>query len=339
MQRRFVSTHLQSRQPRGFTLIELLVVIAIIAVLVALLLPAVQQAREAARRSQCANNLKQMGLAFHNFQEVQGFLPQGARDAAQATPLIPVPPAAAPCCNSTEVRGWSWLYQILPYVEQSTVYNLGDQANHAASNTLVAQKLIPFYNCPTRRGPSRYGTGLIYRYDYAGNAGERYYIGANVRTAQNDGDGAVKKDIRETESSGEQTGVVIQTDRTTKLTIEKIKDGSSNTIMIGEKAMNSDALGANGGDNENWNNAGWDEDIIRHGAGRNENGVVFAVPPVPDQLAPAGSVWYSNFGSPHAAGANFCLADGSVRPIPYLIDLETFRRLSLRGDGLRIDSF
>lgn len=336
MQSRVVSTHLQSRQPRGFTLIELLVVVAIIAVLVALLLPAVQQAREAARRSQCANNLKQIGLAFHNFQEVQGYLPQGARDGAKTISLDTLP---AVCCNSTEVRGWSWLFHILPYMEQNTIYNLADDNNYAATTLLVAQKMIPSYNCPTRRAPIGYGANKIYRYDYAGNAGERYFIGANVRTAANDGDNSIKRDVREIESSGDKTGVVIQTDRQTKLVVEKITDGSSNTIMVGEKAMHFDWIAANGGDNENWNNAGWDEDVIRFGAGRNENGVVFANSSIPDSAAPDANLWYNNFGSAHAAGSNYVMADGSVRVIPYLVDGETFRRLSIRNDGQRIDAF
>jgi len=322
-----------SRQ-RGFTLIELLVVIAIIGVLVAILLPAVQQAREAARRSQCVNNLKQIGIAFHNFHEARGYLPQGARDNEAGKPTVD----DEPCCNATEVRYWSWLYQILPYMEQSSVFNLGDQANQAASNTLVSQKLIPGYNCPTRRSATAYGAGKVYRYDYAGNAGERYYKGANVRTPQNDADGTVKIDIRRVESTGDKSGVVTQIDRA-QVTIERIADGSSNTLMVGEKAMHTDSQGANGGDNENWNNAGWDEDIIRHGAGRNENNVVFGIPPLPDNLAPTGSVWYNNFGSPHSGGANFCLADGSARPIAFTIDAEIFRRLSHRNDKLKVDEF
>jgi len=159
----------------GFTLIELLVVIAIIAVLVGLLLPAVQQAREAARRSQCTNNLKQIGLAFHNFQDVYGKLPNGGRDGhdKKGDPLDS-------CCNSRTRAGWNWGYWILPYIDQANVYNLADDSmdppvtstsgNNTGENA-VARSMIPVFYCPTRRSPKPHST--FYRNDYAGNGGER----------------------------------------------------------------------------------------------------------------------------------------------------------------------
>ena len=230
----------------GFTLIELLVVIAIIAILIALLLPAVQQARESARRSQCLNNLKQIGLAFHNFQDAKGQLPNGARDGTRTD-------AVDACCNSKEIRGWSWLYHILPHMEQTNIYQLAKEdttANYSATTISVAKSLIPGYLCPSRRAPTQYGGNLVYRYDYAGNAGERD-LAYSIRNVNGT-------------SSGSKTGVVIQTD-VNVLTVERIRDGSSNTLMVGEKGMHKDFYGANGGDNENWNNPGWDEDVVRWG--------------------------------------------------------------------------
>ena len=319
---------------RGFTLIELLVVIAIIAVLIALLLPAVQQAREAARRSQCQNNLKQMGLAFHNFQDTYGNLPNGGRDGVESDPL-------SACCNSLEVRGWSWLFHILPFMEQGNLFELGqedpsDPAVYTASNLLVAQNFVPGYTCPTRRNPTPYGGADTYRIDYAGNAGERLFTGSTVWEIETPTVG--RASIRGIDSTGHRTGVVIQTDRSI-VTIEQIRDGSSNTLMIGEKALHPMTHGTDGGDNEYWNNAGWDEDIVRYGAGRNEDGTLFGIPPVPDIQAPSDNVWYDMFGSSHAGGAQFCMADGSVRLIAYQVDRETFRRLSHRQDNLPVGDF
>jgi len=318
----------------GFTLIELLVVIAIIGVLVALLLPAVQQAREAARRSQCTNNLKQIGLACHNFADAKGFLPQGARDGNSTDVLNDSSPQ---CCNSNDVAGWSWSFQILPYMDQTPAFNqadynvtnLSDPTKYAAQNLAVARTRIPSYTCPTRRAIKGYGTNLIYKVDYAGNAGERYFNGSEVysdATATT----ASKGDIRNINSSGEKTGVIVQTGRG-QLTVERIVDGSSNTFLVGEKAVGVDGQGSDGGENENWNNAGWDEDVIRHGAGRNANGVIFGITPLPDVKAPSAN-WYNNFGSAHAAVCNFVLADGSVRGISYNINSNVFRRLSNRSD-------
>src|SRR5262249_24576202 len=128
------------RHHRGFTLIELLVVIAIIAVLIALLLPAVQSAREAARRAQCTNNLKQIGLAMHNYESTNGTLPPGVKG----------------CCWGT------WLVFILPYVEQGPLFNAwnstgndrtaltdGDFRYWGATNTTVTYSRVAAYYCPS----------------------------------------------------------------------------------------------------------------------------------------------------------------------------------------------
>src|SRR5206468_11059272 len=109
----------------AFTLVELLVVIAIIGVLVALLLPAVQSAREASRRSKCTNNLKQFGLAFHNHHDTLGIFPDGGENwdpVAWPRVMLNGTPATAPKQN------WGWGYQILPYIEQSGVWNSSSDA-------------------------------------------------------------------------------------------------------------------------------------------------------------------------------------------------------------------
>lgn len=309
---------------RGFTLIELLVVIAIIAILIALLLPAVQQAREAARRTQCKNNLKQMGIAFHNFQDVHQQLPNGARDGSDTDPLND-------CCNSETRRGWSWAYHILPYMEQQNLFDLGDENDPIGTQNLVAQQAVKGFYCPTRRDPVADGSGF-YRNDYAGNAGERGPDG-----------------LRDPSSNG-TTGVVIQTDAG-KTTVERIRDGSSNTMMVAEKALHPDKHLTDGGDNERWNNAGWDEGIVRYGAGVTSSGVKYGLPPRPDAKAPLSAVpvvdeggrswttWHPYFGSAHTGGMNACMADGAVRLISYTIDNEVMRRVSHSKDGLVLEEF
>lgn len=127
----------KSRVKSGFTLIELLVVIATIAVLIALLLPAVQQAREAARRTQCKNNLKQLGLAMHNYHDAHGILPSGAYHPSDATKLA---------------LGHSWAEMILPFIDQAPLYDAIDFNSPSRGGTNPATlngKLIPGMACPS----------------------------------------------------------------------------------------------------------------------------------------------------------------------------------------------
>lgn len=136
-----------------------------------------------------------------------------------------------------------------------------------------------------------------------------------------------------------------------ELTIERIRDGSSNTIMFAEKALHERAHGSEGGDNERWNNSGWDEDNVRFGSFIRADGTVVGLPPIPDNLAPNNDTgtwkfvderlsfngyftqWHPYFGSSHSGGMNACLADGSVRFIPYTVDQNVFRCLCLTDDG------
>ncbi len=130
---------------RGFTLIELLVVIAIIAVLIALLLPAVQSAREAARRAQCTNNLKQMGLALHNYHDAMSIFPPGYIAASK---FIDGETDTSP--------GWSWATMILPQLEQAPLYSSINVwlPIQAAANTTATQTVLNAYLCPSDQLPS-----------------------------------------------------------------------------------------------------------------------------------------------------------------------------------------
>jgi prepilin-type N-terminal cleavage/methylation domain-containing protein len=142
---------LQNRPRIGFTLVELLVVIAIIAILVGLLLPAIQSAREAARRLQCTNMLKQIGLSFHAHDSQKGVLPTAGRDGPKVT-----------CCDGDTREEWSWAYQLLPFLEQQ---NLFEHDN----DSVIYNTAIPTFYCPSRRGPTVYSNGA--RNDFCANGG------------------------------------------------------------------------------------------------------------------------------------------------------------------------
>jgi prepilin-type N-terminal cleavage/methylation domain-containing protein/prepilin-type processing-associated H-X9-DG protein len=256
------------RQSHGFTLVELLVVIAIIGVLVALLLPAIQAAREAARRSQCQNNLKQMGLAALNHEGAQKFYPSGGWSRYWS---------ADPNRGFGEKQPGSWLYSILNYMEKSNLANLGKgtsftTAAGAEAGRLLHSTPVPDFMCPSRRPANAYpfyypaacrncsfltdgSVPLAVKTDYAGNGGDGI---ANDDLNDGNPDLWSPSSYAEADSStlwtdvesetvvtaGSRGGGLVNSSRCTGITyyhsqvkIAQVSDGTSNTYFAGEKYL------------------------------------------------------------------------------------------------------
>ena len=308
---------LSSRRPSrrgGFTLIELLVVIAIIAILIGLLLPAVQKVREAAARIQCANNLKQMGLGCHMHQDSYGFLPSGGWGWGWV---------GDPSRGAGPKQPGGWVYSILPYVEQQALYNLSTDAAGARQMCATPLKL---FNCPSRRtgGPYPGGSSFYYNFggftatekaraDYAACSGDQapdeIYPGPSSLAQGDSGS-------YNWPSTAAFTGVIFQR---SDIALRDIWNGTSNTFLAGEKYLNPNAYynGSDPADNENLY-VGFDNDISRS----------TDYPPQRD------TVGYGNtfiFGSAHTAGLNMLHCDGSVQFIVFGVDPAVFKRAGNRN--------
>ena len=308
---------LRGRTPlRGFTLIELLVVIAIIGVLIALLLPAVQAAREAARRSQCTNNMKQLGLGVHNYNDVQKKLPPGG--------------GIKPTTWSTPFRG-SFHVHLLPYIEFQTLfsnYNLTDEALHvddqklkSDGTTLIASTLVDTYLCPSDTH-NRFNSGGYALHNYNASAGS-VANAVNPSTNCNAGTWINNYAIIKTDTV-EKSGPFSRQRRQYRMA--DVTDGLSKTIFIGEIRPDCSAHAS----------GGW-------GYSNNGSGYSSTIYPINSNTCEPASAdpcrkpdnWNIELGfrSRHPSGANFLLGDGSVHFLTESINHTTYQWLGGKSDG------
>ena len=313
-----------SRRRRGFTLVELLVVIAIIAVLIGLLLPAVQKVREAASRLTCRNNLKQIGLAFHMHHETVGIFPMGGShwQAGRTWAGVGNP-------QTGKWQDWGWPYQILPYIEQ-------DSLARDPSDGLVRSTPVKLYVCPSRRGPMVISSRAMI--DYAGCSGTAsFFFQAGSRRfirSGNDLNGVVVRNRGPASLS--DAWPVASPDwivNYAPVRFADITDGTSNTLVAGDKRLNVGKLGQVQSDDGDGYAIGWGQDMIR-----NANKAPAAdYRGEKDPLGSNSTTGDFRFGSSHPGGFNGLLADGSVRLIRYDVNLTVFQRFCARNDGQVFD--
>ena len=347
-----------SRPLHGFTLVELLVVIAIIGILVALLLPAIQAAREAARRSQCKRNLRQLAHGALNHHDVHKHFPTGGWGWFWV---------GDPDRGSGKEQPGGWMYNLLPSIEETALHDSGSDGDpesvstriQAPAASIVVQSPINIINCPSRRQTRAYpmvaneggNQGLFNsqtpneagRSDYAINSGNAYnelgqgprsYVEAKEWKEHTPGSPTWPSD--DADVKRRLTGISFQR---SEINIRQITDGTSKTYLIGEKyiPVAQYETSIDWGDNETWC-TGFNNDNFR-ATGRLKGGEIVEATPVPDST-PEDSLrdgdvrtWTWRFGGPHAGGWQVAYCDGSVDTVSYDIDWQVHRDLGNRADG------
>lgn len=317
----------RSRSARaGFTLVELLVVIAIIGILVALLLPAVQSARESSRVTQCKNNLKQIGLAFHNHHDVMGAFPSGGTFWSDTARVVS---NGAPA--NFESQSWGWMYQILPFHEQNNLWTDDD-------DNRVGRTIVRTYLCPTT---SQGQAARLYAYsqaganthrimaDYTANGGSWGSWGS-LNTGGNQLDGAIVPSRTRQGSTASGLSRILA----------DMTDGTSQSLLVGEKWLTFRSLKGNSpscNDDQGWVD-GWDNDTVCFARATTPPATASSTssdPPRPPMPFSRKAYSYCGliFGSIHELELTvFC--DGSVHPIRFNIDPNVWLATCSIRDGM-----
>ena len=354
------------RTKKGFTLVELLVVIAIIGILVALLLPAIQAAREAARRSQCKNHLKQLSLGCLLYEDSHKCLPPGGWTSFYT--------ADANLGDGPDQPG-SWYYNILAYIEEQSIHDLGkglasNPIAFKAASIQLHQSVINIFHCPSRRAAKLYpqAWGATYEQtwintisgvtkgDYAASSGDSLTHAGNgfgsdqywyppsyavMKSGPTQWTDTSQCQLIPTRvgppapSRYCQSGVI---GYRSQITIAKIVDGTAKTYLIGEKFMSPDyyetlATGGNAryADNQGaWSGFEWDNHRVAWNPGSTYQPEDYQ--PRQDSPGVDNPTWLA-FGSAHPGSLNMSMCDGSVQSISYDIDRDTHRFLASRMDG------
>lgn len=338
MQHLFTQSRLRST-PRGFTLVELLVVIAIIGALMSLLLPAVQAARESARRTQCRNHLKQLALGVLLVEDTHGHLPTGGWGRYWM-----VDPRRGPGRD----QPGGWLFATLPFLEQRPLHDASvvAETDLRESLTTLIETPLPILHCPSRRPAKRYGHTASYqnlplappaddcddcwphesaKTDYAACAGVNWTFLQDMPAPNSLAEGDNTFRWQEQPAVTHSRGVVFAR---SAVRIAEITDGTTNTILLGEKFLrtNIDEMYSRYGDDQN-PYAGYYCNVLR----------TTRTPPRQDEYVKGydGVVQLVDFifGSPHPGGCNVAMCDGSVHGVSYDVDEQLFVNLGDRRDG------
>ena len=339
------------KKASAFTLVELLVVIAIIGILVALLLPAVQQAREAARRLQCVNNVKQIGLAVLNFESGNGRFPTAGGCSQQYWDERPK------ALYGYENAGW--MYQILPFIEEQANFDRRERDGDWFDGlTGLSSTPISAYNCPSRGlRVGNIGWTIVQLGDYAGAMGSWDWDPNNPRTGPWRFEWDNSQDPEPNEQDHVWTGLLSKgghvkvrggpnggpkVTRFQSVKFGNVKDGASKTLLVAEKAVMAEHYSFDLSGGWDW----WDLMGYFHNADWGTMRIaVSSDPPLGDgderprnrRDSQTGRFQEYTFGSPHSGVFNAVFGDGSVRTVNFGIDVTTLDRLGKRADGYAIE--